>query len=274
MQQSPKAPEPSMEEILASIRKIIADDPVARPAVPASAGPTEAPATAVATTPTIAKPTERNDRAELDRELADLLGEPAPSAGTAPTSARQDREPVFGQPSAEPAAAPAEPTPSRFGWMRSRASPAASQAAGQNGAHTGPQLSLGGEPVAKVEPARSGAQIEPFEAGRRANGAVAEVAKSPAPVVQASSQPVAQPAAPVVEPAPARVEVEAAPTVPVSPDVVAAAVVPSASAPKADLSRLNGARSAAEAAADAAAVSRSVPAPAPDTPTAPSPCRG
>ena len=103
MQQSLKAPEPSMEEILASIRKIIADDPpvpsAAPPAAPAAlARPLSDPGTgtafspsagpSAAAAPTAFRPADRRSAAELDRELADLLGEaPAQRAGpTTPTA--------------------------------------------------------------------------------------------------------------------------------------------------------------------------------------------
>ena len=57
MSQPAKAQEPSMEEILASIRRIIADDDTAKPAAkPAAAAPAPRPRATAATAPRVAAP--------------------------------------------------------------------------------------------------------------------------------------------------------------------------------------------------------------------------
>jgi cell pole-organizing protein PopZ len=71
MAQPAKAQEPSMEEILASIRRIIADDDAAKPPPKAPAKPAEAPAKAAA--PAAAgTPAEAASGDEMDAMLADL----------------------------------------------------------------------------------------------------------------------------------------------------------------------------------------------------------
>ena len=84
MQTTQKAGDPSMEEILASIRKIIADDPAA---LASSAQPPVPPARAEGTPPiqaaspfmpaAVPVKSERRAPSALDQELADLLREPA-----------------------------------------------------------------------------------------------------------------------------------------------------------------------------------------------------
>src|SRR3984893_5216091 len=76
MTQPAKAPEPSMEEILASIRRIIADDDAAKPAAKAPAKPAEAPpAKAAAAAPA---PAEAAGGDDMDAMLADLDENPQP----------------------------------------------------------------------------------------------------------------------------------------------------------------------------------------------------
>jgi len=65
MAQPAKAQEPSMEEILASIRRIIADDDAAKPAKPAEPAKPAAPVAASA-------PADTTGRDEMDAMLADL----------------------------------------------------------------------------------------------------------------------------------------------------------------------------------------------------------
>jgi cell pole-organizing protein PopZ len=101
MQRSPKATEPSMEEILASIRKIIAEDPTgaappqpapsrmpAAPPVSARPGQPLLPASAQRPLPEGPPPHtagERRKAADLDADLADLLGSiPPRSPGLPP----------------------------------------------------------------------------------------------------------------------------------------------------------------------------------------------
>lgn len=70
MTQPAKAPEPSMEEILASIRRIIADDDAAKPVAKAPAKPAESPpAKPAAPAPA---PAEAANADEMDAMLADL----------------------------------------------------------------------------------------------------------------------------------------------------------------------------------------------------------
>src|SRR5215470_16576537 len=60
MTQAAKAQEPSMEEILASIRRIIADDDVSKPAKTPEAAPPKPPAAAVPTRPTPPAPPSKS----------------------------------------------------------------------------------------------------------------------------------------------------------------------------------------------------------------------
>src|ERR1700732_4924434 len=76
MTQPAKAPEPSMEEILASIRRIIADDDAAKPAVKAPAKPAEVPPAAA---PAAAVPAEAAGGDDMDAMLADLDENPQPA---------------------------------------------------------------------------------------------------------------------------------------------------------------------------------------------------
>ena len=79
MTQPAKAQEPSMEEILASIRRIIADDDAAKPAAKAPAKPVEAsPAKPAAPAP--AAPAEAAGGDDMDAMLADLDENPQPAA--------------------------------------------------------------------------------------------------------------------------------------------------------------------------------------------------
>jgi cell pole-organizing protein PopZ len=81
MTQPAKAQEPSMEEILASIRRIIADDDAAKPPAKAPAKPAEAPAAKPAAAPPAAavsaEPVAGDD---MDAMLADLDEDAKPTA--------------------------------------------------------------------------------------------------------------------------------------------------------------------------------------------------
>jgi len=81
MNQAVKAQEPSMEEILASIRRIIADDDGAKPATPA-----EAPPRPVVVPPPAPAP---NSQKEIDAMLADIEAKQTPPA---PAPAAQGAE--------------------------------------------------------------------------------------------------------------------------------------------------------------------------------------
>jgi cell pole-organizing protein PopZ len=80
MSQTAKAQEPSMEEILASIRRIIADDDGGKPAKPPEPAPSKPPPVAVAPSrpapapppPPPAPVAERNAQSEIDAMLAEL----------------------------------------------------------------------------------------------------------------------------------------------------------------------------------------------------------
>ena len=170
MQSAQKAGEPSMEDILASIRKIIAEDPNAaatpKPVAPARAmqpAPTTRPvagpispgvlATGGLATgaPTAAKP--RGSLSDLDKELSDLLSEPIdvpPAARPAPAGAQSDGQtlgsaraptPDVAEPSAERAAERAGGT-SLGTWFRGKPSrsTAEPQAGPANEPHTLPSL--------------------------------------------------------------------------------------------------------------------------------------
>ena len=80
MTQPAKAQEPSMEEILASIRRIIADDDAAKPAAKAPAKPAEAPPAKPAAPAPAAAPAEAAGGDDMDAMLADLdeNSQPAP----------------------------------------------------------------------------------------------------------------------------------------------------------------------------------------------------
>src|SRR5437660_6116977 len=80
MTQPAKAQEPSMEEILASIRRIIADDDAAKPAAKAPAKPAEAPPAKPAAPAPAAAPAEAAGVDDMDAMLADLdeNSQPAP----------------------------------------------------------------------------------------------------------------------------------------------------------------------------------------------------
>jgi hypothetical protein len=117
MNKSEKAAEPSMEEILASIRKIIAEEPLAGRSAPATGAPSPGRVATPAAAQAAPAPATRMARADLARstpsrtgpegkpgqeedDLADLL-EPAPPRAAAPA----------GRPAA--AASPAEPAVTR-----------------------------------------------------------------------------------------------------------------------------------------------------------------
>jgi len=97
MSQPAKAQEPSMEEILASIRRIIADDDAAKPP-PASAKPGAA-------APAPAAPAPEEPRDDMDAMLADLEEEPAQ-----PPSAPPDDVLELTEAMAAPAPEPAQPS--------------------------------------------------------------------------------------------------------------------------------------------------------------------
>ncbi len=69
MSQAAKAQEPSMEEILASIRRIIADDDAGKPAKPPEAAAPQQPPVAVPASPPAA-----NSQSDVDAMLAELEG--------------------------------------------------------------------------------------------------------------------------------------------------------------------------------------------------------
>ena len=80
MTQPAKAQEPSMEEILASIRRIIADDDAAKPAPKPPAKPAEAPPVKpAAPAPAAAAPAHNAGGDDMDAMLADLDEDPPPA---------------------------------------------------------------------------------------------------------------------------------------------------------------------------------------------------
>ena len=92
MTQTAKAQEPSMEEILASIRRIIADDDAKPGKAPETVAPAKQPAVAAAASPAPAKPvappapkpvtpaSAANSQDEIDAMLAELDAPPKPVA--------------------------------------------------------------------------------------------------------------------------------------------------------------------------------------------------
>jgi uncharacterized protein len=80
MTQPAKAQEPSMEEILASIRRIIADDDAAKPPPKPPAKPPEAPSVKpAAQAPAAAAPAHNAGGDDMDAMLADLDEDPQPA---------------------------------------------------------------------------------------------------------------------------------------------------------------------------------------------------
>jgi uncharacterized protein len=111
MTQPAKAQEPSMEEILASIRRIIADDdatkqPAKAPPKAAEPAPAKAvPAPPPAAPPPPVAPAEAAGQDDIDAMLADLNEAPAPPADEPPEEVLELTEAM---------AAPAEPAPASF----------------------------------------------------------------------------------------------------------------------------------------------------------------
>jgi cell pole-organizing protein PopZ len=107
MSQPAKAQEPSMEEILASIRRIIADDDAAKPA--AKAPETPAPPKAAAPSPTPrpapAEPEAPMNQADIDAMLGGDVAEekPAPADAPPPADILELTESMATEPPAEPA---------------------------------------------------------------------------------------------------------------------------------------------------------------------------
>jgi uncharacterized protein len=92
MSQAAKAQEPSMEEILASIRRIIADDDAGKPAKPPEPAAPKQPPVAVA------PPPAANSQSDVDAMLAELEGNrPAPPPKPEPVAAAKP-EPIKPQP--------------------------------------------------------------------------------------------------------------------------------------------------------------------------------
>lgn len=160
MQRSGKSAEPSMEEILASIRKIISDEPAADassdvpPTQPhRSSQPQESPAEPAPAPRSAASPAP----ADLDDDLADILGQPAetePSPPAAATASNPFRKaPVApASPAAEKPAPADEPT-----FARSPFPPKSSRetAAPETRAEPTQTNPFGLPPQAKVRPARA-----------------------------------------------------------------------------------------------------------------------
>jgi uncharacterized protein len=113
MTQSAKAQEPSMEEILASIRRIIADDDASKTAKPPEAPPAKpAPPPAAAAPARPVAPPAANNQSEIDAMLADLE---APAKPAAPPPAPKPAAPsadVLDLTEAMAAPPPPPPTPS------------------------------------------------------------------------------------------------------------------------------------------------------------------
>ena len=210
MAQAHKAGEPSMDEILASIRKIIAEEPAAVSGPPpAAVAPGHSPA---ATAPASALGSVADQRAAaVDRELADLLGGNGPisaPAGAAPAAASvavpgpahvSNEPPVEGMPT----------PPARFGWLRGRSGGPAGIGAGVAPA---PKVDLPGAPnaatppvkpePAAAAPAAAGAPVA-MEAGAGSAAVAAAPVKAPQlPVPGAAPAPPVVAAPPVAEPGP------------------------------------------------------------------------
>jgi len=97
MSQAAKVQEPSMEEILASIRRIIADDDAGRPKAPEAPAPKPAPAAAAPSRPApvppaaprapAPPPASTNNQDDIDAMLADLDAPPKVALNPAPQPA-------------------------------------------------------------------------------------------------------------------------------------------------------------------------------------------
>jgi len=118
MTQTAKAQEPSMEEILASIRRIIADDDAGKPAKaseaapPAKQPPAAAPVTPQAAPPAPMPAAAANSQDEIDAMLAELDG--PPKAVPKPAASQPAAPDVFDLTEAmtSPATPPPGPAPS------------------------------------------------------------------------------------------------------------------------------------------------------------------
>ncbi|MGQ0671953.1 MAG: DUF2497 domain-containing protein [Hyphomicrobium sp.] len=161
MNRQERASEPSMEEILASIRKIIAEEPAVRPdrhsdsaiVAPLPSNPLFKPAFAVPASGSEARERSRDTQAERSKPAADHS--PAAITLPSPASASLSLSPSFGQPaSLSPASQPAATAPA----------PVAPMLAAPNGA------SPGRAPHAHVAEA---APLPPF-------GRLAEALRAPA----------------------------------------------------------------------------------------------
>ena len=101
MSQAAKAQEPSMEEILASIRRIIADDDAGKPAkAPEPAAPKPPPAVAAPPpTPAPAPPPAANNQSDVDAMLAELeASKPPPKPEPKPEARPEPAKPTVAPP--------------------------------------------------------------------------------------------------------------------------------------------------------------------------------
>jgi uncharacterized protein len=112
MTQPAKAQEPSMEEILASIRRIIADDDTSKTAKPPPKAPEPAPAKAAPAPPAAQAPpaaaAEPSNQDDIDAMLADLDEAPAP-APAPPEEVLELTEAMAAPPPAQPSFRRIEP---------------------------------------------------------------------------------------------------------------------------------------------------------------------
>ncbi len=165
MHPNEKSGEPSMEEILASIRKIISDDPpsAATAVMPAGAQPAAAAHAKFANTsndvgsPVLEAPARRSASPSLEQELAELLREPLeipPAARPAAASVAVPMPPASG---AAPANAPSPSSPAAQGglgsWRRGRPAGPANGAAPPTSPQ--PSASLSAELPRQAEPANA-----------------------------------------------------------------------------------------------------------------------
>ncbi len=108
MSQTAKAQEPSMEEILASIRRIIADDDAGKPPSPPEPAPPPA-AAAPSRPPPPAQPATANKQGEVDALLADMDASPPPKPAPKPEPKPEPK--LETKPAPEPPKPPAAPAP-------------------------------------------------------------------------------------------------------------------------------------------------------------------
>jgi cell pole-organizing protein PopZ len=172
-----KATEPSMEEILASIRKIIAEEPIGSRPDPARHSPRPGPdqlaplreqAASQGARPPAHPPETRHGPIAIDDALADLVEQPIAETGGATAKAPQEAPvPAVAAPAAATAAEPRQ----RQSWLFSRPHPIPNAAPTSMGQHDPSRA--GGPPASVRDVLRSAerAESEPATVGDKPDAA-------------------------------------------------------------------------------------------------------